>query len=186
MNDNKSVLAGFLIGFAALLSCSITNNYLATLFFSIGLLYIRICKLSLYTGQIQNVKNGSCSLVKLLSILVGNIQGASLAMFLLLIFQRYDILETYDIIQSNKWIYPWYHYVSSGIGCGILMTIATKKETPLWVSSLCVVAFILAGFNHSIADWFYVDLKQIHLWLCVVLGNFIGGYIVAIRKEDEV
>ena len=106
-------------------------------------------------------------------------------MFLLLIFQRYDILKTYNIVQSNKWIYPWYYYLGSGIGCGILMTIATKKETPLWISSLCVVAFIIAGFNHSIADWFYIDLKQIHLWLCVVLGNFIGGYIVAIKQKDE-
>ena len=48
----NAVLAGFVIGLAALLSCSIDNPYLAALFFSLGLLFIRIEKMPLFTGQI--------------------------------------------------------------------------------------------------------------------------------------
>lgn len=51
-NIKNAVLAGFVIGLAALLSCSINNSYLAALIFSLGLLYIRIEKLPLFTGQI--------------------------------------------------------------------------------------------------------------------------------------
>ena len=48
----NSMLAGFIIGLAALLSCSINNSYLAALLFSLGLLYICIEKMPLFTGQI--------------------------------------------------------------------------------------------------------------------------------------
>ena len=61
----------------------------------------------------------------------------------------------------------------------------TKKESPLWLSILCVMAFILAGFNHCIADWFYVfgsfdPIKYLY-WFLIVIGNFLGGYLAATK-----
>ena len=91
------------------------------------------------------------------------------------------LTDTYNAIVGAKWLNPWYYYIFSGICCGILMTIATKKETPLWVSSLCVMAFILAGFNHCVADWFYIGAAWSNLlkWFCIVIGNFLGGILAA-------
>ena len=58
------------------------------------------------------------------------------------------------------------------------MTIATNKNTPLWISPLCVMAFILAGFHHCVADWFYLSSTDSYLyWLLIAFGNFIGGLI---------
>ena len=67
------------------------------------------------------------------------------------------------------------------------MTIATYKKTPLYISVLCVMAFLMAGFNHCVADSFYLFLQlgNWYAWLmfiAVVLGNLIGGY--AIKKEE--
>ena len=93
--------------------------------------------------------------------------------------------DKYFIITTAKWSYPWYHYIASGICCGMMMTIATKKESPLWLSNLCVMAFILAGFNHCVADWFYIfgtanSIKYLY-WFLTVIGNFIGGLIIATK-----
>jgi formate/nitrite transporter FocA (FNT family) len=70
------------------------------------------------------------------------------------------------------------------------MTIATYKETPLWISSLAVIAFITAGFNHSIADAFYLySMHQIIPNLKVFLiavGNLIGGRLAVIGLDKKV
>ena len=78
----SSLMAGFMIGFAALLSCCIENKILSALFFSIGLLYIRITKRYLYTGQIQNLKLKQTSFIELIAGLAGNISGCGLALFI--------------------------------------------------------------------------------------------------------
>ena len=179
----SSLMAGFMIGFAALLSCCVENQILAALFFSIGLLYIRISKFYLYTGQIQNIKNHSTSFGKLCGGLLGNICGVTLVFSLFFFLNFPAAANKYFTITAAKWSHPWYHYIASGICCGALMTIATKKESPLWISILCVMAFILAGFNHCVADWFYVfgatnPIKYFY-WLLIVIGNFIGGLIIA-------
>lgn len=174
-----------MIGFAALLSCCVENQILAALFFSIGLLYIRISKFYLYTGQIQNLKDRSTSFKELGIGLFGNITGVTLIFFLFFFLDFQAAADKYFAIVALKWSHPWYHYIASGMCCGVLMTIATKKENPLWLSILCVMAFILAGFNHSIADWFYIfgehSLTKYLYWFLTVIGNFLGGYLVATK-----
>ena len=183
----KSALAGFMIGFAALLSCCINHNVLAPLTFSLGLLYIRMCGAYLFTGQIQNLKNKTTTFKELFLGLFYNIVGVggAVLIMLFLIPGKPTLDTTFAEIISIKWIHPWYYYIASGFGCGVLMTIATKKETPFWVSSLSVMAFILAGFNHCVADWFYVGSTWTNFlkWACVVIGNFLGGYTAAVKNQ---
>lgn len=179
----KSIMAGFMIGFAALLSCCFDISYFSALFFSIGLLYIRLSGYYLYTGQIQNIKNKSTTWKDLCIGFFSNIAGVGIVLLIAIpIFTEQPIVYDHFLhIIHTKWSYPIYYYIFSGIFCGILMTIATKKDAPLWVSTLCVMAFILAGFNHSIADWFYIGHEPLNFlkWFLVILGNFCGGYLVA-------
>ena len=182
----RSILAGFLIGFAALLSLCIENKIAAAIAFSIALLYIRISSLYLFTGQVQNLRNKTTNLKELFCGLLGNMIGVGGALLLLpfLAMGKEILFTSYEAVLLTKWNYPWYYYVVSGLCCGVLMTIATKKETPLWLSSACVAAFILAGFNHCVADWFYVGgtLNTFLKWFCIMIGNFVGGLIVATNK----
>lgn len=178
----NAVLAGFIIGLAALLSCSINNPYLAALIFSLGLLYIRIEKMPLFTGQIQKLPTKEITFKQLFIILLKNICGVSGAIILTfgLSFHHSILVDNLCAAIAAKWLMPWWYYIISGFVCGFIMTIATRPNTPLWVSSLCVAAFILGKFNHCIADWFYAP--KILLWLCVVLGNLIGG-VAAVPAE---
>ena len=181
----NSMLAGFIIGLAALLSCSINNPYLAALIFSLGLLYIRIEKMPLFTGQIQKLPTNEITFKQLLIILLKNICGVSGAIILTLglSFHHNILVDNLCAAIAAKWLMPWWYYILSGFVCGFIMTIATRPNTPLWVSSLCVAAFILGKFNHCIADWFYAP--NLLLWICVVLGNFIGG-LAAVPKENKI
>ena len=171
----NAVLAGFIIGLAALLSCSIGNPYLAAVAFSIGLLYIRIEHMPLFTGQIQKVPTKEISAKQLIEVFCKNILGVTLAMIIAfgLSFNNTVFVDNFIAAVDVKWLMPWWHYLFSGFVCGFLMTIATRPKAPLWVSSLCVAAFILGKFNHCIADWFYAP--DIVLWFCVIIGNLLGG-----------
>lgn len=178
------VLAGAIIGGAAALSCCISNQYLASLFFSIGLLYIRIEKLWLFTGQIQNIRKKTITFPELISGFISNCLGVTFVFwFVMVIFNyREDPALKYITTMNNKWIYSWLYYLFSGIFCGGLMTIATDKNAPLFLSILCVSAFILAGFNHSIADYFYLlasfTKDNFCSWIWIAIGNFVGGWLV--------
>lgn len=184
---NKATLAGFMIGFAALLSCCVEDKILAALFFSIALLYIRARKLSLYTGQTQLWATQQISFTTHLKTLLFNLSGVVVAVCLsILIFKsRPDAYTKYTSLVAAKWSYDWYYYLFSGICCGVLMTVATFTQTPYWVSSLCVMAFILGGFHHCIADFFYLNFTKTIYWLLVVAGNFFGGIIATLLKQSS-
>ena len=67
-----------------------------------------------------------------------------------------------------------------GIGCGMLMSLATNQDSPLWMCLICVPAFILAGFNHCIADAYYA-LTGWNIgmgFVATIIGNIIGGAIL--------
>ena len=74
--------------------------------------------------------------------------------------------------------------LGKGIGCGMLMSLATYEKTPLWVTVLAVATFILAGFNHCIADFYYMLVGTTFSWnlLLTILGNIIGGLLLSPQR----
>ena len=78
-----------------------------------------------------------------------------------------------------------------GFFCGILMYTAVwvYREKGRIVGILfCVPVFILAGFEHSIADMFYFSLarcfetRSLLFLLLVVLGNSLGGMFIPLMQ----
>jgi formate/nitrite transporter FocA (FNT family) len=66
----------------------------------------------------------------------------------------------------------------------MLMSFATYKNTPLWATVLGVATFIIAGFNHCIADFYYMLVGgqlSVNL-LFTILGNIIGGILFSAQK----
>ena len=63
----------------------------------------------------------------------------------------------------------------------MLMSLATYQKTPLWVTVMAVATFILAGFNHCIADFYYMLTGGIFSWnlLATIAGNIIGGIFLS-------
>lgn len=178
--NSKAYRAGISIGLAAAISFRITNNYLAALLFSVGLLGIRISGYDLFTGKIQLLVGKRITPSELLKILFWNAAGVLSVLIVVVLFLFDEAAwAQYEVALAAKWSHNFLYYVGSGACCGALMTYATKKETPLWVSTLCVMAFILGGFNHCIADMFYVNNGAILSWFGVVIGNILGGLLFA-------
>ena len=79
------------------------------------------------------------------------------------------------------------HSLIRAVFCGILMYLAVSiyRDRNTVVGILfCIPVFILAGFEHSIADMFYfatsgiVSLKACGFIWTVILGNTIGGMLI--------
>ena len=74
-----------------------------------------------------------------------------------------------------------------GIMCGMLMfmavkTFAVSNGNPLY-AMLSVAIFILCGFNHCIADMFYLHMGCMHILdyhvlIPTTIGNLIGCNII--------
>lgn len=180
----NSILAGICIGLGCWIFCSVTNSILGALLFSCGLLAIRIFSYSLFTGKIQYMITKKYKWYHYLIILIGNIIGISL---MCLLTQRSDLyLYAATIGRAKDAQIPVIAFIKA-IGCGALMTIATKKETPLYITSLCVFAFIAAGFNHCIADAFYFIAAGVISWnwFIIVLGNIVGGILISLGAKSK-
>ena len=80
-----------------------------------------------------------------------------------------------------------------GIFCNILMYIAVdgfrnnQHEIGKYIGLfLCVAGFILAGFEHCIANMFYFGMAQVWsvhtvIWLlAMTAGNIVGGLMIPI------
>lgn len=172
---SKSIFAGIAIGLGCWLFLTIENPIYAALLFSCGLLAVRLYKLNLFTGKTQYLWEKSLSIKNYFLILLGNLIGISLIVFLSNLIGT----EKVSAIAQTKATQPLLTALSKGIGCGMLMSLATYPTSPLWLSSICVLAFILAGFNHCIADFFYLLAgKQFSInWFFTIIGNVIGGLI---------
>lgn len=183
-------LAGMLIGLGCCMYITIPDKIIGAICFSLGLLAIRLFRLDLYTGKTQFFlkKNSPYKPIKIFWIFIDNCLGVSFIFLLALLFAP-NILTDAQKIGIVKDAIPIGTLIFNSMMCGALMTIATYKLTPLWASTLAVAAFILAGFNHSIADYFYfmalghgpASLLKI---LIIAAGNLVGGRIAAMFEGD--
>ena len=107
-------------------------------------------------------------------IIVGNFVGCLVTGLMM----PYDVATT---LVDNKLALDWYAVVFRGVFCGVLMFIA--------VDFFCVPVFILAGFEHSIADMFYFcsagvfTLEALVFIVQVIIGNGIGGMIIPFCRK---
>ena len=87
-------------------------------------------------------------------------------------------------IATAKAAQLWHITYAKGIGCGMLMSLATYQKTPLWVTVMAVATFILAGFNHCIADFYYMLVGGVFSWnlLLTILGNIVGGVFLSAQR----
>ena len=161
--------AGLMIGFAGAIFERVDNRYIGSVLFAIGLLAVLEYKLELYTGQVGYLKKWRPHLA---TIFVMNVLGAFLMGKL---FPMAGELARLDRPLPEAFV--------AAIGCGVLMFLAVNGSGRIW-ALMCVPAFILAGFEHSIADAFYLSSHnawspEALLWLMVVAaGNAVGALTI--------
>ena len=182
------ILAGLMVSIGGAVLLSVDNRYAGAVLFSIALLAICYCGFNLYTGKVgflwraHSQKDLSMAFLGLL----GNFLGTLLAG--LLIAAALPNLREAALTACEKRLTQLpMQTVLRGFFCGVLMYTAVwiyrEKKTVTGIL-FCIPVFILAGFEHSIADMFYFALaglftpRALAFILLVVLGNSLGGLFI--------
>ena len=179
MRENlfKSIMAGVAIALGCCLYLLAPNPIIGAVLFSCGLLCVRIYKLNLFTGKIQYMITKEYNIGYYITVFIGNIIGVALV-WLVSFYLTEEAAHSIALAKATQTVAT---AVLKGIGCGMLMSLATYKDSPLWICLLCVPAFILAGFNHCIADAYYAMAGGAIGWSFAgtVIGNICGGIMLS-------
>ena len=188
------ILAGILIslGGAIFLACYDAaipyTKYVGAFFFSLALLCICMREYALYTGKIGLVieKHSKDDISLLLLCLLGNAIG-TIAFGYLIGWVFPNIKATAITLCSSKLEQSYGFGLLRAFLCGILVYLAVdiyrNNKSSLGIF-LCIPAFILSGYEHSIADIFYFAAAgtasgEAFLYLLmIIIGNSIGGLLI--------
>ena len=205
-NLTNGLLAGVMIavGGSVFLACfgdgTIVEKAIGAFFFSIALLCICYKGYSLYTGKIGFIpeKHDGEAFSILLWGLLGNLI-ATVALGYALRYAIPTLAPVAETLCTAKLTQAWWQTLVRAIFCGILMYLAVsiyRDKKTIAAILFCVPVFILAGFEHSVANMFYFgaagmffSVDSIIYLAIVVLGNTIGGMLMpllAMIKPKEV
>ena len=190
----KGILAGLMIGIGGTIYLSCDNKVVGAFLFSIGLLMICMYNMNLFTGKIGYiVVNKREYLIELLLTLVGNFIGTYFIAFCMLNTRFSSISDKAKSICDMKLNDNLISILILSCLCGALMYVAVNnyKKHNSSIGKymgifMCVMVFILSGFEHSVANMFYFSLAGVLSWnslfylLIMVIGNSIGAIIIAL------
>lgn len=175
----KSILAGIMIGLAGWVYLKLDRSIVGACLFSLGLISVFSLELNLYTGKV-----GGSSWFKdlyLVRVLMMNLAGV---LFIGLISRLDDnVVRNAEMIIYNKTNIDIIKSLWLSIFCGLIIELSVqlyKRHKNYITTILCVVLFISCGFEHCIANAYYIivanaDITAI-LYLCLwIAGNAIGG-----------
>lgn len=182
-----SILAGMMIAMGGIVYLSI-GGIAGSLFFSMGLLTILCLRLELFTGKAGLLATNELSFGKLLDIWAGNFIGtAIIALLLVLTPKGLELTDKASAIVATRIANGPIVNMAYGIFCGLLMFMAVKTWSltngkPIY-AMMPVAIFILCGFNHCIADMFYLHIsnstmKNYYILIPTTIGNLIGCNII--------
>lgn len=157
-------------------------------FFSVALLCICYRSYALYTGRVGFLieKHDREAVSVLLLGLVGNLVAALLWGLAV----RYAIPTagtTAEVLAAAKLTQSFPQTLIRATLCGLLMYVAVviyRDNRSIVAILFCVPTFILAGFEHSIADFFYFAAAgefSGRMWLftmAALLGNSLGAWLL--------
>ena len=190
----KGIYAGIMIGIGGTIFLAVENKIVGAFLFSIGLLMICMYGMNLFTGKVGYVLINKINyLWELLLSLLGNFVGTFLVGFLVR-QTRYIAYADKAVKLSNiKLDDNLLSIFILSIFCGMLMYIAVNNykkvsgEIGKYIGIfLCVMVFILCGFEHCVANMYYFSvanmwsLKTLLYMLIMVLGNSVGSIIIAL------
>lgn len=178
----KSILAGVMISIGGSVFLSCENRAVGAFFFSVGLVAVVMLGFNLYTGRIGYVfDNDKVFFIDTLLSILGNLVGC------VIVGLMQSSKGSVATIVESKLQKGDLTVFADGILCGILIFVCVeifKKKGTIAGILLCIPTFILCGFEHSIADMFYVvnarefTIDAAIFLIIVVLGNAVGGLAI--------
>lgn len=189
----KGLFAGIMIGIGGIAYLSVSNSVIGSFLFSIGLLTICMYGMNLYTGKIGYILiNKIDYIIELIISLIGNFIGTFLVGRMILLTRFSYICDKATKISNLKLHDTLFSIFILSIFCGILMYIAvnnykkTTNEIGKYIGIfMCVMVFILCGFEHCVANMFYFTVakvwsfKALKYLIVMILGNSVGSILIA-------
>ena len=191
-----AICAGMCIGIGGTVYLMCTSKLLGAVLFSVGLLTILVFGLKLFTGM-TGYLFGERSKLKYLVTLILVWSGNFIGTFLVGLAVRntriaLTIIPAAQTLVATKLEDSWYSLMILGVFCGLLMYIGVDSFKKLQdnygtlrtlMPIICVATFIIAGFEHCIANMFYctvagLSLESIIMILVVTVGNILGSFII--------
>ena len=182
------------LGGGVYLACE--NKILGAFLFSVGLCTILVFKFNLFTGMVGYIPNNKPAYIFDVAVVwLGNLIGAySFATIMSFTRIGEKLKLTATSLVEKKLNDNAISLIILGIFCGLLMFIAvdsykkyidTKPLNALFMEVVCVAVFIIAGFEHSIADMYYFAAAGKYfdgfgVLGLVTLGNAIGGMLIPV------
>lgn len=189
----KGIYAGIMIGVGGTVFLSVSDSVMGSFLFSIGLLMICMYGMNLYTGKIGYILINKFEYVyELLLSLLGNFVGTFLVGRLMLL-TRFSNISARALTMSNAKLGDnLLSIFVLAMFCGVLMYIAVnnykkaQNEIGKYIGIfMCVMVFILCGFEHCVANMYYFtvasawSLKTFLYLLIMILGNSVGSILIA-------
>ncbi len=183
----EGIAAGVLIaiGGCVFLACDV--KYIGAVLFAVALLSICYKGYALFTGKVGflALDHSKNNWEVVLTALLGN-AIATCGIGVLIRYAMPHLGQVAYTICSAKLEQALLSTVVRSILCGTLMYMAVwiyKDKQSIAGIFFCVPVFILAGFEHSIANMFYfgasgiVSAKAFVYILVVIVGNALGGVL---------
>ncbi len=196
----NGTIGGMMIGIGGCVSLSCDNRYIGSMLFSMGLFAIIQFGFGLFTGKVGYIPlRRPVYLWECLFTLLGNAFGTFADAFL---FNQTRIgaaisEKALGSVNTKLADTPFSAFILA-VFCGMLMFLAVDNarrsreeggHTEKVVGTvLCIMVFILCGFNHCVADMFYLfltgEIVNAEVYLPVVIaGNSLGGMLIPLMKK---
>ena len=189
----KGFYAGILISIGGIAYLGIENKIVGSFIFSFGLLIICMYSFNLYTGKVGYILVNKINyIIELLISLIGNFLGTFTFGNLMRLTRFGNYIETATNIVNTKLNDNIISIFILAVMCGMIMYIAVnnyKKENDVigkyMTIFMGVMAFILCGFEHCVANMFYFSIagvysfKMFYYLIVMILGNSLGSLIIS-------
>lgn len=198
----RALLAGLMIGIAGTVYLMTDKSIIGVFLFSFALVTIIIQDFFLYTGKIGVINLKIKSVIwKIPFMILGNFFGTWIVANVLKLTKISDkLINSASILYQSKTEDSYLSLFILSIFCGLLMFLAVKNyisysyedNFSLIYIIMPVMIFIFCGFEHSIADMFYLNLskniynfnlKDLLIILIILIGNGIGAKIIPVANK---
>lgn len=179
-------MAGICISIGCIANISCDNRYVGAILFSFGLLAVCTFGYDLFTGKVCYLDNW----VDLALILLGNFLGSTSTAIVFYGGVTDKYREKIVTICEAKLNEPIVSVFYLGFLCNIMIYFAVegikRQQILLLVGGVSI--FVLCGFEHCVANAFYIaygslivrlsPVKIIIFFISNILGNIVGGRIM--------
>lgn len=194
-----AIMAGAFIAMGGVVFLSLNNKIVGAFMFSLGLFAVCTLKYNLFTGKVGYL---FCNDVKTylpwcLMVWVGNLVGSIIVAELVRLTRvAPGIIEKSTKLVQVKADDTLISLFVLGIFCNIMVVHAVDQylNNPHEIGKylgivMSIMVFILCGFEHCIADMFYIQMAR--MWnsqtiialIVITFGNVLGGILIPTMRK---